>query len=181
MKNKIKRKYLVAPRYQLSQAGIILLSHLLVALLVTGLLSWVYLFMLNSSIAFDHNRQIPWFLAAMVLLITAITTWWVIRHSHRVAGAMFKVDQTLSRAAKGDCPDREISFRKGDHFPQLAASINDCLKGLQACHKERDDIITDLAAVQARLKEGQLSSEEAAGIIQETIDKLNGFSPEAEL
>lgn len=170
MKKKMKRSYLVNYRYQLRQAGIILASHLLVALLMTGLLSWVYLFMMNSSIVYDHNRQLPWYLAGTALLITFATTWWVIRHSHRVAGTMVKIDQTLSQAAKGNFPDDEISFRQKDHFPQMASALNNCLSDLQTYHKHRNIILTILPEVKDKLHSGQLTSQEAAKVIQTTID-----------
>ncbi|MCK5231009.1 MAG: hypothetical protein KAR13_12120 [Desulfobulbaceae bacterium] len=171
-----RRRYLVNHRYQLSQAGVILVSHLLVALLMAGLLSWFYLFMLDGSIACNHNRQIPWYLGGAVVIITLATTWWAIRRSHCVVGTVVKIDKTLSSAAQGDFPDRSITFRKKDHFPWLASSINDCVKGLQACREEKNIILTVLLAIQARLKSDQLSSEEAAEALQAAIDEFQKIS-----
>ena len=176
MKKKIKRNYLVNYRYQLSQAGVILASHLLVALLMAGVLSWFYLFMLNGSIACNHNRQIPWYLVAMAALITLATTWWTIRRSHSVAGAVVKIDKTLSNAIQGYFPAKAIIFRKKDHFPWLASSINDCVKGLQSCREKKNITLTILFAVQTRLQSGQLNSKEAAEVVQTAIDELKGIS-----
>ena len=166
---KIRRKYLVNHRYQLSQAGVVLLSHLLVALLMAALLSWFYLFMLDGAIACNHNRQLPWYIVGLTAVIVLSTTWWTIRRSHRVAGSIFKIDKTLRLATSGEFPSQPFSFRRKDHFPELADTINRCLQGLQNCHEARNSILTVLLAVQARLENGELSSDQAAEAIRTVI------------
>ncbi len=171
---KARRKYLVNYRYQLGQAAIVILSHLLVALLVALLFSWFYLFMLDGAIVCDHNRQLPRYLLGLAVVVTLLTTWWTIRRSHGVVGAVLKIDNSLRDAAQGKFPDEEIVFRENDHFPWMASSLNDCVRCLRIRHEEKNRVLSALLAVQDRIKGDDLNREEAMAVLDAVISELQG-------
>ena len=167
-----KRSYLVNYRYQLSQATVILFSHLLVILLTGIIFSWFYLFMLDSKIACNHNRLIPLYLIGLALVVTAVTTLWIIRRSHGVAGAMNKIDKILTEAARENFPVQPVSFRRKDHFPGLAEPINHCLVRLKDVLEEREKVKAALIKLRGQLADGKLNRAEGAEKLEDVIAGL---------
>ncbi len=167
-----KRSYLVNFRYQLSQAAAILFSHLLVALLTGIIFSWFYLFMLDRGIACNHNRLLPLYLLGLALVVTAVTTFWIIRKSHGVAGAMNKIDKILTEAARENFPDQPVSFRRKDHFPELAEPVNHCLIRLKNILEERKKTKAALIELRGRLADGKLNGVEGAAKLRDVIAGL---------
>lgn len=66
-------------------------------------------------------------LQALFLSVTFLVSMFV---SHRIAGPLFKLKQFFRRASEGDTFST-LSFRKADHFQDLARSYNDMMSGLR--------------------------------------------------
>lgn len=169
MKKK-RRRYLVNPRYQLSQGGIIVISHLLVALFIAGLLSWFYLFIMHGGVSCSHNREIIWYLVMGAFVVMLSTAAWVVGHSHSVAGMVIKIERTLSDMAEGRLPGEPVLFRKGDHFAWLESPLNRCIKAMKAYRKDRQFVLASLETTRERLSSKKISCQEAA----EEIERLLG-------
>lgn len=137
-KNRIRRALLVHARYQLSQAGVVLLANLLVVLLVATLASWYYLMVLDSRLVSGHNQTFPVLLAGCALVVVLFSTWWSLRTTRRVAGQFRKVADLLEGAAREEFPEHAVTFRTDDHFPQLSGPLDNCLRQMRRLRDERD-------------------------------------------
>lgn len=67
---------------------------------------------------------------------------------HRIAGPIFKLDQSLKEVAKGNYGLR-IQFRKKDFFQDMADSFNDMTQSLEQQFQKKDEL---LAGVKEKIK-----------------------------
>lgn len=167
------RKYLVDSGYQLTQAGILVVANVLVALLMAALLSWFYLLEWDGSIAYDHNRRIPIYILSLTLTVIVVATLLSLRRSRRIAGMFMKLNQLLENAAAGVLPEREVRFRRSDDFRELAGPLNRCLARLrdQQAGASRQpgnaDLAEQLAALRSRLEQGERPGLADAGVLDD--------------
>lgn len=150
MKERFRRKYLVDTPYQLSQVAILLVANILTILIISALLSWFYLLVWDGSVAYNHNQRVPVYLLAAALIVIVSTVFFSLRRSRIIAGMMLKIQLLLEDAEKGIYPDRDFTFRQSDHFRELAAPLDRCLKLLKNAkensHGETVEKLTELAA-----------------------------------
>jgi len=166
---KIRRRFLVNPGYQLSQGGVILASHLLVALLIAGICSWFYLFVMDNGVVCNHNREFIRYLCAGALFVTMVTVFWAVRYSCSVAGMMIKLDMIMKEAGRGNLPSGSIAFRQKDHFPWLARSMNDCFAQMKQYRTDKEAVLQKISTIQKRLAGGELNVKGAAELLRQAV------------
>lgn len=131
VKKKYRRKYLVNGRYQLAQALVAVLANAFAVLLTGALLAWFYLVVWDGSLAVNHNRLIPLYLAGSLTVVVFSSSYFSLRSSRSVAGMMKKLQMVLEDAGRGVLPERQVRFRKSDYFQELEAPLNACLEQLR--------------------------------------------------
>lgn len=173
-KGKYKRAYLVDGRYQLGQMAVEIASNVLVALAIAALLSWFYLLEWDGSVAYDHNRRIPVYLLAFVLITVLTASFFSLRRSRSIAGMMKKLHSVLDNAARGVFPEGELAFRKSDYYGHLAAPLNSCLRQLQ--QKKGTDAaqaVDELRGLAARIEKREIDEVEIVRCADKRITKIN--------
>jgi hypothetical protein len=175
-KNRIRRALLVHARYQLSQTGVALLANLLVVLLVAALASWFYLMVLDSRLVASHNQAFPLLLAGCALLVLLFSTWWTLRTTRRVAGQFRKMTDLLEGAARGVFPDRPVTFRTDDHFPQLSGPLDNCLRQMRRQREELDAARQVVSEARGLIATGGVAPQDLARVLDRFGD---GSRPES--
>ncbi len=69
-------------------------------------------------------------LAVFVLVSSAITLYQGVKHSHRIAGPMYRIKDSLRQIAAGD-RDHRIKIRDGDYLSEIVDEMNATLDALQ--------------------------------------------------
>lgn len=137
------RKILINPKFQLAMIGYVAF----LALLTIGVLYFAnsYFFYrfeqkgIALGISPDHvyfqflNEQAR--IMNQVFLMTAVSVFSLILIggailSHRIAGPLYRLRQHLKGLSKGE-PLREVHFRRGDFFTELADAMNEHLSALK--------------------------------------------------
>jgi len=167
---KQQRKFLVNSRYQLSHAGVILLSQMIVAFIAVAATAAFYLLFFQGGVIMDHNRTLPWFLLGVAIFALVMTLWLSLRRSRRVAGLMLKIEGLFLRASQGEFPERPLVFRRDDYFKELAGPLNACL----VATRENDRLIRECRGAVAELLE-QCAREEAPLSLRRRVAELDAL------
>jgi len=79
----------------------------------------------------DSNIVIQTIVTFSILIILILMTsfWIAIRFSHRICGPVYRTLKTLEAIHSGDMP-KEVTFREGDDFWELAEALNKVLEKL---------------------------------------------------
>jgi len=171
-REKFRRRYLVNPRYQLTQAGVAIAANIVVALLMAALMSWFYLLYLNKGVACNHNHLFPFYVIGATLVVILVSMELSLRRSRAVAGMMCKLDIVLRDAAKGILPDSPLVFRKGDYFGLLARPLNDCFAQLLFQRNSQFAALDALRALKSRIGAEAMSDEQISRHLDEIIAEL---------
>lgn len=75
------------------------------------------------------ENQVLFLLGILQLLFLAITFLLSIFLSHRIAGPLYKLRESMQEVARGNF-DLRISFRKNDHFNELQDTFNEMIQHL---------------------------------------------------
>lgn len=161
-RERFRRRYLVNPRYQLTQAGVAIAANIVVALLMAVLMSWFYLLYLNRGVACNHNHLFPFYVIGATLVVLLVSMALSFRRSRAVAGMMCKLDIVLRDAAKGILPDSPLMFRKGDYFGLLARPLNDCFAQLRLQKNSQAAALDALRALKSRIGAEAMGDEQIA-------------------
>ena len=123
----VRKQYMVKKGFQLRFMTTIIIAMVLIAL-VTGLT--IYYAVMQTLTTQFHGENLALIKHAITyklflrsfLLILAIAIISVFL-SHRIAGPIYKFEQTIKECASG-AHVKEIKLRKGDEFYELASAIN---------------------------------------------------------
>jgi methyl-accepting chemotaxis protein len=98
------------------------------------------------------RSEVLWLLVAFEVVFALMTFGISIFMSHRIAGPLFKLARFLEGARSGNLRDR-LTFRKTDHFQDLAIRYNEMLDGLRGLvSKNQEKIATATSRVEAAMK-----------------------------
>lgn len=170
---------LVNTHYQFPQAGVAVISHVIVGILVASFLSWFYLLIFDGHVVCNHNRVIPWYLASIGLVIVLLSIYSSLRRSRTIAGMMLKIETTLNKAATGEYPDKPLVFRKNDHFKVLAPALNRCLITLRHQDKQLQKTASRLDNLKQKVNSNE-DRREVGRRIDEIIAELKQKEDEIE-
>lgn len=79
----------------------------------------------------DKRHELIWMLGFLQILFMGLIFLISIFMSHRIAGPVFKLTRAMDEAAEGKLPPGDLTFRKRDHFPEMAESFNRVLNRLR--------------------------------------------------
>ncbi|KPJ56804.1 MAG: hypothetical protein AMS16_01800 [Planctomycetes bacterium DG_58] len=103
----------------------VLLTTSLLAGLVMGSLT-VFLF-LNTQHMVTH---FIWVNALCAVVITSISMYYIVVHSHRIAGPAFRLERLIYRMAEGRRGFR-IRLRRKDYLKHVASALNELMESLE--------------------------------------------------
>lgn len=130
MRKKYKRAYIVNSKFQMRQLAAVFFGNLLIAVLMTCLLSFLFLVVWDKWFTIQYSTRVPIYMAICLVIVLFSTLLVSIRRSRKIAGQMLKLKMVLSDAAEGKIPEKGVKFRQGDFFHDLEEPLNDCLKKL---------------------------------------------------
>ena len=131
----VRKQYLIKKGFQLRFMIIIIAAMLLIALVT----SWsIYSAVMQTLINQFHGENLALIKHAItyrlfirsLLLIFAIAVLSIFI-SHRMAGPVYKFENTLKALVRGE-KVREIGLRKRDEFYDLATAINSLIKSMKS-------------------------------------------------
>ena len=130
----VRKQYLIKKGFQLRFMIIIIAAMLLIALVT----SWsIYSAVMQTLINQFHGENLALIKHAItyklfirsLLLVFAIAVLSIFI-SHRMAGPVYKFENTLKALVRGE-KVREIGLRKRDEFYDLATAINSLIKSMK--------------------------------------------------
>lgn len=168
-----RRNYLVNKRFQLACAGNMLLLQFLGALATAFAVSWVYYFVVDDQLV--STPKAPFFVKVVTILVFMAIGMliWTIRHTHAIAGPVFKTGKLLREAAAGSFPKEPVRFRRGDCFHFLADDLNQSLNAMKRDRACLEGAYRELTAFKKRLEGGDLSAGECIDDIKIILDLLD--------
>ncbi|MCK5306233.1 MAG: methyl-accepting chemotaxis protein [Candidatus Omnitrophica bacterium] len=107
------------------------------------------------EILYEVNQKlVPWIFVLLGLIIS-----FSIFLTHRIAGPVYRFEETMKRFIKGDM-DVRIHLRWADEFQRLAKLINEAISSFSQREKMAKDLLKKIADVNQNLKKNaaQLSS-----------------------
>lgn len=104
----------------------VILTMSLLAGLVMGSLTVFYFFNTQQMMAY-----FIWVNAVCAVAITGISIYYIVLHSHRIAGPAFRLERLMHDVAKGRRGFR-VRLRRKDYLKHLAAALNELLGALEA-------------------------------------------------
>ena len=131
----VRKQYLIKKGFQIRFMIIIIAAMLLIALVT----SWsIYSAVMQTLINQFHGENLALIKHAItyrlfirsLLLIFAIAVLSIFI-SHRMAGPVYKFENTLKALVRGE-KVREIGLRKRDEFYDLATAINSLIKSMKS-------------------------------------------------
>ena len=90
--------------------------------------------------------------------------------SHKIAGPLYKLNKTLLDVSMGH-KIRPVTFRSGDHFPELADSYNKAILKISEGHREDFARISEVSSFIQNL--GMVVPEDKKNIIAKIVSELN--------
>jgi hypothetical protein len=156
IKGRFKRRYLVDKRYQLSQSLGLVATHLLVALCGVIMTAWFYLFMVDRRLVHNHNGALLNYLLVCAALLILLVVYASLRHSHRIAGVMFKLEMIFKNIGEGKYPEKPVGFRRRDYFHWLVPSLNRALDRCREKEAALEDLYREIEAVREEIANGKL-------------------------
>jgi len=155
-KGRFKRRYLVDKHYQLSQSLGLVATHILVALCAVLMTVWFYLFVIDRRLVHNHNSALLNYLLVGVVLLILLVVYAALRHSHRIAGVMFKLDMIFKNIDEGKYPEKPVGFRRRDYFHWLVPSLNRALDRCREKEATLEDLYREIEAVREEIANGKL-------------------------
>lgn len=126
-----RKQYLVAARFQLKYAGLILLLMFVTAALSSYVVYYTSMLLMGEKLANVYPqgqlvnivKTVNFRLLMSLVFVSPLVIILGIYLSHRIAGPIFRMERFLSEMAEGNYNSR-ITLRKGDELAALADGMN---------------------------------------------------------
>lgn len=171
LKGQFKRRYLIDKRYQLTQSLGLVVTHLLVALFAVLMTVWFYLFVIDRRLIHNHNSALLVYLFVGAIVLTSISVYASLCHSHRIAGMIYKLEMIFKDVRLNRYPDKPVSFRRRDYFHWLTPSLNDALNHCRQQETALDDLYKKIEVVRTEIVNGNLRDMRMVADELETLDR----------
>lgn len=178
-----RTKYLVKTGLQLRYMGIIIIAMLIVAFLV----GWITYYVIWHTIAntsdftlyslpsvFESINQI---LVEWVFVFIAVIGVLSIFISHRIAGPVYRLEQTTKLIASGDLTYR-IHLRSGDELVELQDAFNKMTDSLTAMITKDREVVARLISTGDNLKNKISSGNLKSSDLEEIKNELESITEE---
>lgn len=176
-----RKQYIVAAKFQLKYAGMILLLVFLTGILCSYVVYYTSMIVLGDKLASVYPQgHLVSIVSAVnsrillsLILISPIIFMIGIFASHKIAGPIFRIEKTLDGMAKGDY-SAPITLRKNDELVALANGINKVMESMRETVKKEKKEIGGLSASLDDLKKVCGSKPVNHDALDKAIDKLSG-------
>jgi methyl-accepting chemotaxis protein len=121
-----KRRRIVVDRdfqFRYLMTWVFLTMSLLGGLVVASLSMFYFL----GDRLFTH---LVWVNAACAAVITGISLYYIVLHSHRIAGPAYRLERLIKEIAEGRRGFR-VRLRRKDYLKHIASALNELLEGLE--------------------------------------------------
>ena len=175
-----RKQYLVAKKFQLKYAGLILALVFLTGILCAYVVYYTSMLLLGDKLAnvYPQGRLIS--IVNMVnirillslILITPLIMIIGIYASHRIAGPIYRIEKYLNGMASGEF-SVPLTLRKNDELVALADGINHVAESIKTTIKqERTNLAGAVLSVDNLRRIAQAKSVDPA-VLESAIDKLS--------
>jgi len=127
-----RRRYFVDPKFQLSHLVGYALSTMVIAVVVGGVVAYLFLFELPRT-KVEQTFWGPEFLSDLMWVILAATVAACARAilvSHKIVGPLFRLKGVMRAVGEGDLSYR-MQFRARDHLKEVGVAFDEMLQGLR--------------------------------------------------
>lgn len=157
-------------RFMLYVVSFLVALSFIYPLVIDGLFDHFTRLLMERGMAMDMDGvqatrdDVFWLLIGVqctFLLIAAVVSFFI---SHRIAGPLYKLKQTMDSAREGEI-NRNLAFRKKDHFQELAASYNGLVASLSG-GVNVEQVSTVIARIENAMKSssGEVREQLAAAV-----------------
>lgn len=137
---KFKRRILIIKRaFQLAYIGKILLLEVIAVATTALITSYIFLFVFSDAgmvSAGPWGKGILYSTVAIILVLMVLLFYLGLRISHKIAGPMYRFEQTFQEVQKGNLNSRVI-LRDGDEMKPMAIAFNAMLDVLKEHVEQR--------------------------------------------
>ena len=182
MKPRFKRKqFIVARRFQVKYAGVILLLMFLTAGFCSYAIYYTTMISFGEKLANVYPQgqlvsivnSVNFRILASIIVISPLVGFLGIYLSHKIAGPIYRIEKFLTTMAAGDLSSR-ITLRKGDEMVSLADSVNRLTDSLTlSITTEKNHVETALKELYA-LRELVSSEHKDRVRIERILESLDG-------
>jgi len=155
-----KRKiYLIDSDFQFRY----LLTWLLLALGLVGgmVLATLALFFFFRGSLFRYSIEIN---AALAVILTGLSLYYMVRHSHRIAGPAYRLESVIRQLAQGNYDlDKKVYLRKKDYLKHIAEALNELIEVRSA----EQDRLRILVAGMSELESSLSATSGLSGAVKE--------------
>ena len=167
-----RRKFIVDKKYQFSHAITLLTLQFISALLIAFGVIWFYLFYIDNKIVASHNSGVLFFVVLSLIAIAVITIIWSVRHTHSVAGPVYKAGKILDNISNDEEPENFSSFRKNDNFKYLGNSLKNCCDKINNIKKQKHEAKEKLNILKQSFSEENLDKKDIEDMLDNCIKDL---------
>ena len=184
-----RKKKLIRPAFQLRIAITIVVS-LITYSVILGLLIFYPLWLeLESAVSIYEKERISLAILSLhrviwpaVVVVAVLVGVQVVLASHRIAGPVYRLDQTLRELIRGNFSVR-MNLRKKDEFRELEDLVNELSEYLQSV-RDRDrrlhaEVAKEMEDIVASVRKG--GNHEAADQLAELAERLKGVDSFAKI
>lgn len=179
----IRRKYLIAKRFQLKYTFMIVFFMFLIAWLAGYTVYYTVFGLLGEKLAnvYPQGRLEAIFktvnitlLARIALLIPFAVVISIIL-SHRIAGPLFRIEGALNEIARGDFSSI-LKLRKRDEFKGLAEAVNSLTENLKKLAAENKEIVDKLSSnldeLNAAISQPSLNKDKVSALAKKASEEI---------
>jgi methyl-accepting chemotaxis protein len=175
-----RTQYLVAKKFQLKYAGIILLLVSLTAIMCSYVIYYTMMLTMGDKLAnvYPQGRLISivnmvnFRILLSMLLVAPIVMIIGIYASHKIAGPIYRIERFLGSMADGDL-STPLTLRKNDELINLAGGINRVVDSVKATMKKEMAAIGSISASMENLRRIATSKSVNNAALDQALDKLN--------
>ena len=144
---------------------LIILSNLAYPIIIYQYIEYLINFINETSTFKDFDlaeerQQVLTMLVTSHVIYAALIGVLCIFFSHKIAGPLYKLKMFLTNIREGSS-DREVHFRKGDYFLEIADEVNKTLHYLQ---DTPNNLLTQMNVINQNIAKLESSSENSAAL-----------------
>lgn len=140
----------INPRFQfkfsLFVCGLVFVSSLIYPITIYGIFeSFFQLSPKLSEVLAEKRSMLLMWLTLFQIMYTAFIFVVCIFLTHKIAGPLYKLSTFFKEVANGD-EIRELYFRNGDNFPEIAEQYNDAMKRIKEDRKNDFEYLSEVSS-----------------------------------
>ena len=175
-----RTQYLVAKRFQLKYAGMILLLVSLTAVMCSYVIYYTMMLTMGDKLAnvYPQGRLISivnmvnFRILLSMLLVSPIVVMIGIYASHKIAGPIYRIEKFLGSMADGDL-SRPLTLRRNDELMNLAGGINKVVDSIKVIVKKEKSAIDSISTSMENLRRLGAAKPVNNAALEHALDKLN--------